>query len=133
MPFSVAAIDHIVLNVRDAEATAAWYEAVLGMRREAFGDDRRIALRFGNQKINLRPIAADPAEWITGTSDAPGAADVCFVTAASPDSVIAHLQAGNVPILAGPVARTGARGPMRSVYCRDPDGNLVEIATYLPA
>jgi catechol 2,3-dioxygenase-like lactoylglutathione lyase family enzyme len=133
VPFSIAAIDHIVLNVRDAEATAAWYEAVLGMRREAFGDDQRIALRFGNQRINLRPFAADPNVWVTGASDAPGAADVCFVTDTPPKAVIAHLRTCEVPLLAGPVARTGARGPMLSVYCRDPDGNLVEIATYLPA
>lgn len=132
-PLAIAGIDHIVLNVRDVEAAAAWYEAVLGMRREVFGEDRRTALRFGEQKINLRPVAADSNAWITGASDAPGAADVCFVTTTQQEDVAAHLRARKVPIVAGPGARTGARGPMQSVYCRDPDGNLVEIATYPPA
>ena len=132
MRFAIDRIDHVVLNVRDVEKAAAWYEGVLGMRREVFGPERRVALLFGGQKINLRPISADPDEWITGASNAPGAADLCFVTAVPPENVLAHLAACKVPILAGPVPRAGALGPMRSVYCRDPDGNLVEIASYLP-
>ncbi|MBV9778106.1 MAG: VOC family protein [Acetobacteraceae bacterium] len=132
-PFAIDRIDHVVLNVRDVEAAAAWYEGVLGMRREIFGPDRRVALRFGDQKINLRPVSADADQWITGASDAPGAADLCFVTAAPPETVIAHLADRAVPILTGPVPKPGALGPMRSVYCRDPDGNLIEIATYPPA
>jgi catechol 2,3-dioxygenase-like lactoylglutathione lyase family enzyme len=130
--FAVDRIDHVVLNVRDVEMAAVWYEGVLGMRREIFGPDRRVALLFGGQKINLRPVSADPDRWITGASDAPGAADLCFVTAAPPEAVVAHLADCGVPVIEGPVARAGALGQMRSVYCRDPDGNLVEIATYPP-
>lgn len=130
--FAVDRIDHVVLNVRDVAATAAWYERVLGMRRERFGTDGRTALHFGNQKINLRPVDAEKA-WITGTSDAPGAGDLCFITALPPDDVLAHLRRCAVHVVDGPVARQGALGPMRSVYCRDPDGSLVEIATYLRA
>ena len=133
MQFAIDRIDHVVLNVRDVERTAAWYEGVLGMRRETFGPDGRTALLFGGQKINLRPISADPDVWITGASDAPGAGDLCFVTTVPPEDVIAHLAACDVPIVAGPVSRAGALGPMRSVYCRDPDGSLIEIATYPPA
>lgn len=133
MRFAVDRIDHIVLNVRDVDKSAAWYEGVLGMRRETFGDDHRTALLFGGQKINLRPVSADPDVWITGASDAPGSADLCFITAVPPDDVVAHLRVCGISLVDGPVARTGALGPMRSVYCRDPDGNLVEIATYIPA
>ncbi|MEO9188886.1 MAG: VOC family protein [Acetobacteraceae bacterium] len=133
MRFAIDRIDHLVLNVRDVDKTAAWYEGVLGMRRETFGEDQRTALLFGGQKLNLRPISADPGVWVTGANDAPGSADLCFITAIAPEDVIAHLRVCGISIVAGPVARAGALGPMRSVYCRDPDGNLVEIATYLTA
>jgi len=133
MRFTIDRIDHVVLNVRDVELAAAWYQRVLGMEREDFGPDLRTALKFGGQKINLRPIGADPRAWVTGASDAPGAADLCFITAVGPQDVVAHLHDFGVEITAGPVARTGALGPMRSVYCRDPDGNLIEIASYLTA
>jgi catechol 2,3-dioxygenase-like lactoylglutathione lyase family enzyme len=109
---------------------AAWYVRVLGMRREVFGPVGRVALKFGNQKINLRPTGA--TGWETGAVDAPGSLDLCFISAADPSAVIAHLRACGIAITAGPMARTGALGPMTSVYCRDPDGNLVEIASYLP-
>lgn len=130
MRFAVDRIDHVVLNVRDVEAAASWYERVLGMKRERFGVERRTALRFGNQKINLRPTDADPA-WITGASDASGAGDLCFITVLPPDDVLAHLRGCGVAIVDGPVERQGALGLMRSVYCRDPDGNLIEVATYI--
>ena len=132
MRFTIDRLDHIVLNVRDVETAASWYQRVLGMEREEFGPDKRTALKFGGQKINLRPVTADPARWITGASDQPGAADVCFVTAVGADEVLTHLRASGVAIVEGPVPRTGALGPMRSVYCRDPDGNLIEVASYLP-
>ncbi len=131
MRFTIDRIDHIVLNVTDVEIAAAWYQRVLGMEREDFGADNRTALKFGGQKINLRPVDADPYAWIAARAPAPGGADFCFVTAVGPQDVIAHLHACGVAIEAGPVGRTGALGLMRSVYCRDPDGNLVEIATYL--
>jgi catechol 2,3-dioxygenase-like lactoylglutathione lyase family enzyme len=131
MGFAIDRIDHIVLNVRDVAAAAAWYERVLGMRRETFGTDGRTALLFGRQKINLRPVSAD-ASWITGACDQPGAGDLCFVTHMAPDDVLTHLRAQGVAIVDGPVERRGAVGIMRSVYCRDPDGNLIEVATYVP-
>ena len=132
MRFTVDRIDHIVLNVKDVEITAAWYLRVLGMEREDFGPEGRTALKFGGQKINVRPADADPRRWVTGVNTAAGAGDLCFITAVPPAEVIGHLHDCGVAILAGPVERTGALGPISSVYCRDPDGNLVEIASYLP-
>ncbi|WP_216858322.1 YbhB/YbcL family Raf kinase inhibitor-like protein [Actinomadura verrucosospora] len=119
--------DHLVLTVRDIPATVRWYSAVLGMRPVTFGDGRR-ALTFGGQKLNLHqagrelePRAARPV---------PGSADLCLVSAVSLDDVQEHLRALAVPVELGPVARTGATGPITSVYLRDPDENLVEISTY---
>jgi catechol 2,3-dioxygenase-like lactoylglutathione lyase family enzyme len=131
MRFTVDRIDHLVLNVKDVEISVAWYLRVLGMEREEFGPENRTALKFGGQKINVRPADADPGRWVTGVNTAAGAGDLCFITAVPPDEVIAHLHDCGVPILTGPVQRAGALGPIRSVYCRDPDGNLVEIASYL--
>ena len=131
MRFGVDRLDHLVLTCRDVEVTASWYQRVLGMEREQFGPDERTALKFGGQKLNIRPIDADPRRWPTGTNDAPGSTDICFITAAPPDAVIGHLHDCGIPIVSGPVQKTGALGPIRSVYCRDPDGNLVEIASYL--
>jgi len=122
MRFTIDRIDHVVLNVKDVEISAAWYQRVLGMEREDFGADNRTALKFGGQKLNLRPTNADKHKWIAAADTAPGtgAADV-----------IAHLHDHGVMIELGPVSRTGALGPIQSVYCRDPDGNLVEVASYL--
>lgn len=130
MRFSVDRIDHIVINVSSVEIAAAWYQRVLGMEREDFGPQNRTALKFGGQKINLRPVDADVGTWPTGVAVESGAADVCFVTAVPPDEVIGHLHDCGVQILQGPVVRTGALGPICSVYCRDPDGNLIEISSY---
>jgi catechol 2,3-dioxygenase-like lactoylglutathione lyase family enzyme len=132
MRFTVDRIDHIVLNVKDVEITTAWYMRALGMEREEFGPNNRTALRFGGQKINVRPTDATPGTWPTGVNHAPGSGDLCFITAAPPDEVISHLHECGVAILSGPVERAGALGPIRSVYCRDPDGNLVEVASYQP-
>jgi catechol 2,3-dioxygenase-like lactoylglutathione lyase family enzyme len=132
MGFEVERFDHIVVNCRDVEATAAWYERVLGMTRETFGPSHRTALSFGNQKINLRPLgaqASDPA-WFTGSVEAAGSEDLCFITQSSPDEVRAHLTECGVDITSGPVTKFGALGPMTSHYCRDLDGNLIEIAVY---
>lgn len=130
MEFSVDRIDHVVLNCREVDRTVDWYVRVLGMRKEVFGDGR-IALRFGNQKINVRPTGAP--NWVTGAVDAPGSLDLCFIADVSPDDVGAHLRATGVRITEGPVAKTGALGLMTSHYCRDPDGNLIEVATYRTA
>lgn len=129
MRFTIDRIDHVVLNVANVEISAAWYQRVLGMEREEFGENRT-ALKFGAQKINLRPIEADLGSWPTGVCADPGAGDLCFITAVPPEEVIGHLHDCGVQILQGPVTKTGALGPIRSVYCRDPDGNLVEISSY---
>jgi catechol 2,3-dioxygenase-like lactoylglutathione lyase family enzyme len=130
MRFTIDRIDHLVLNVASVEISAAWYQRVLGMEREDFGAQHRTALKFGGQKINLRPIDADVGSWPTGVNADPGAGDLCFITAVPPDEVIGHLHDNGVQILQGPVERAGALGPIQSVYCRDPDGNLIEIASY---
>lgn len=132
MRFTVDRIDHIVLNVKDVEITSAWYQRVLGMEREDFGAQNRTALKFGGQKINVRPSDAPAGTWPTGVNDQPGAGDLCFITAVPPDEVVAHLHDCGVMIVQGPVERAGALGPILSVYCRDPDGTLVEIASYQP-
>nr|WP_294546870.1 VOC family protein [uncultured Rhodopila sp.] len=130
MRFTIDRIDHVVINCKNVEITAAWYQRVLGMEREDFGPQHRTALKFGGQKINLRPIESDAGTWPTGVCAEPGAADICFITAVPPDEVVGHLHDNGVQILQGPVARTGALGEIMSVYCRDPDGNLVEISSY---
>ena len=127
MTFTVDRIDHVVLNCRDTAATTAWYVRVLGMRREEFGDGRT-ALVFGRQKLNVRPTGAP--NWVTAEADVPGSLDLCFIADAE---IGAHLRSCGVEITAGPVAKTGALGPMTSHYCRDPEGNLVEVATYRAA
>ena len=131
MRFTVDRLDHIVINCRDIEISASWFQRVLGMEREEFGEDRRTALKFGGQKLNLRPHDHDARAWITSATTEPGAADACFITAVGPEDVVDHLHSCRVAIEAGPVPRQGALGPMQSVYCRDPDGNLIEIASYL--
>jgi catechol 2,3-dioxygenase-like lactoylglutathione lyase family enzyme len=130
--FAVDRFDHIVINCHDVEASASWYERVLGMTRATFGPSHRIALFFGNQKINLRPLGAlaDDPDWVTGSVEAAGSEDLCFITRATPDEVRAHLAECGVEVTSGPVTKTGALGPMTSHYCRDLDGNLIEIAVY---
>ena len=127
MAFTVNRIDHVVLNCHDVDTTTDWYVRVLGMSREVFGDNR-VALRFGNQKINVRPTGAP--NWETGAVDAPGSLDLCFIVEIGPDDVGEHLRSSGVTITEGPVTKTGALGPMTSHYCRDPDGNLIEVASY---
>ena len=121
-------LDHLVLTVDDIAATCEFYMAVLGMELVTFGDDRK-ALRFGSQKINLHekgkefePKAHQPT---------PGSADLCFVTQVPLEDVIGHLKRHGVEITEGPVKRTGASGPIQSVYFRDPDMNLIEVSNYM--
>ena len=125
----VTSLDHLVLTVRDIAATCAFYENVLGMRAITFGGGRR-ALCFGSQKINLHafgkefePKAGQPT---------PGSADLCFLIDSPLAEFAEHLQHLNVPVVEGPVLRTGALGPIRSVYFRDPDTNLIEVSVYEP-
>lgn len=128
MRFTVDRMDHAVLTVRDLEISASWYQRVLGMEREEYGRNNRTALRFGGQKLNLRP--QDATGWETAVHALPGGNDLCFVTAVTSDDVIEHLEKCGVSVVEGPVARLGALGPITSVYCHDPDQNLIEIASY---
>jgi catechol 2,3-dioxygenase-like lactoylglutathione lyase family enzyme len=131
MRFAVDRLDHLVITCRDVEIAASWYQRVLGMEREEFGPHRRTSLRFGGQKINLRPVSATQEEWFTGAAGGvPGTDDLCFVVTMKSEQVAEYLRACGVTIELGPVAKAGALGPIMSVYCRDPDGNLIEIASY---
>lgn len=123
-------LDHLVLTVTDIEATWRFYARVMGMRRESFGEGR-VALHFGRQKINLHPHPS-PIEP-KARNALPGTADLCFVAETPLAAVIGHLESCGVEIELGPVPTTGAEGPMRSIYFRDPDGNLIEIANYASA
>ena len=121
----IVAIDHVVLTTRDEAKCLAFYVGVLGMQLERYGANR-IALRFGKQKINVHQPAV-MAE-LKAQVPTPGSLDLCFVASVSLDAVIERLRANGVPIIAGPVTRSGGLGNIRSVYVRDPDQNLVEIA-----
>jgi catechol 2,3-dioxygenase-like lactoylglutathione lyase family enzyme len=134
MPVKVNALDHIVINVADVARTVDWYRKVLGMEVRVFdpghGKPVRTSLVFGDQKINVRPHDADRVGWFTADHQMPGSDDLCFLTASTPEEVVAHLNACGVTIEEGPVTKQGARGAIRSVYCRDPDGSLIEISSY---
>ena len=126
----IAGIDHFVLTVRSVEATCDFYERVLAMRR-LDEPNRPTALLFGSQKINLHETGRtfEPK----AKAPTPGSGDFCLVAAMPLAEVQASLKANGVAIEVGPVERTGARGPMMSVYFRDPDGNLVEVSNYTAA
>jgi catechol 2,3-dioxygenase-like lactoylglutathione lyase family enzyme len=134
MSVKVHALDHLVINVADVRRSAEWYRNILGMEIKVFDPGRgktpRTSLLFGNQKINVRPRDADKVEWFTADHETAGSDDLCFLTSASPAEVVAHLKTCGVAIEQGPVAKQGARGTLRSVYCRDPDGSLIEISSY---
>jgi len=134
MSVRVHALDHLVINVADVTRTTEWYKRILGMDVVVFdpgqGKTPRTSLMFGNQKINVRPKDADKVDWFTADHETAGSDDLCFLTASAPDEVVAHLEANGVRIEEGPVTRQGARGALRSVYCRDPDGSLIEISSY---
>ena len=123
----IAHIDHLVLTVKDIGASCTFYNNVLGMQEVVFGYGRK-AVIFGNQKINfhqqgreLEPKALHPT---------PGSGDLCFMTTDSLADVVRHIRDCGVEIVAGPVERTGALDSMMSIYIRDPDQNLIEVATY---
>ena len=121
----IAAIDHVVLTTRDEAKCLAFYVDVLGMALERYGNGR-IALRFGTQKINVhQPGVMAGLKAATPTA---GSLDLCFLASVPLEAVIARLHAHGVPIVAGPVDRSGGLGAIRSIYVRDPDENLVEIA-----
>jgi catechol 2,3-dioxygenase-like lactoylglutathione lyase family enzyme len=121
----VDSLDHLVLTVRDLQASIDFYTRALGMSEVTFGAGRK-ALAFGTQKINLHLAGKEfepKAERPT-----PGSADLCFLTATPVEQYAQHLAALGIEIVEGPVARTGAVGPLLSIYVRDPDDNLIEIA-----
>lgn len=121
--------DHIVLTVRDLAVTCQFYERVLGMTVVSFGEDNhRKALHFGAQKINLHQVGSEFEP--KAAAPAAGSADFCLLTSTPIEAIIAHLNELEVPVLSGPVPRTGALGPLTSIYIRDPDENLIEIANY---
>src|SRR5215469_15160709 len=134
MAVKVSAIDHIVINVSDVARSAEWYAKILGMEIRVFdpgeGRAKRISLVFGNQKINVRSKDADKVEWYPADHEAAGNDDLCFLTDSTPEAVVAHLKAHGVAIEEGPTKKQGARGTLLSVYCRDPDGSLIEISSY---
>ena len=120
----ISHIDHIVLTVADIERSVAFYVRVLGMQAVSFGNGRR-ALQFGQQKINLQTLGMEPRNHA-----AVGAGDVCLITDWPTERVLAHLTAEGVPVLEGPVTKSGAQGPIESVYFNDPDGHLIEVSRY---
>lgn len=120
----ISHIDHIVLTVADIERSVAFYVRVLGMQAVSFGNGRR-ALRFGQQKINLQTLGMEPRNHA-----AVGAGDVCLITDWPTERVLARLAAEGVPVLEGPVTKSGAQGPIESVYFNDPDGHLIEVSRY---
>ncbi len=124
-------LDHFVLTATDLPATIAFYTQALGMRLESFvtpSGQTRQALLFGNRKINLHAAAGPFAPHAARPT--PGALDLCLLTNSSLATWQTHLAERDVKIVEGPVPRTGAKGPITSIYIRDPDGNLIEISTY---
>jgi catechol 2,3-dioxygenase-like lactoylglutathione lyase family enzyme len=122
----ITSLDHLVLTVRDLDATVRFYVDGLQMELRAFGDGRQ-ALHFGAHKINLH-VAGHEFEP-KAEKPTPGSADLCLLTGRVLDEVARRMQRLGHPVIEGPVARTGATGPIVSIYLRDPDGNLIEIAT----
>ena len=130
----IARIDHFVMRVKDVDATCDFYAKALGMEVITFGRDgigqngvTRRALRFAQHKINLHP---DDTDWYRAKDPRCGGEDFCLITETPVDDVVAHLKACGVEIEVGPSDRSGALGTIRSVYFRDPDGNLVEGSNY---
>ncbi len=126
-PLTIDRIDHVVFTCQDVERTIEFYSRVLGMEPITFAGGRR-GLAFGRQKINLHQAGREFEP--KALKPAPGAMDLCFIASSSLEEVMEVLKAEGVVIIEGPVAKTGALGPMSSVYFRDPDGNLIEISNY---
>lgn len=124
---NITGIDHIVLTVKDIDATVEFYESVMGMVKEVFAEGR-VALKFGNQKINLHQYGNEfePKAHLP----TPGSEDLCFITETELEEAISRAKSHGVEIIEGPGMRTGAAGAIRSFYFRDPDGNLIEVSNY---
>jgi catechol 2,3-dioxygenase-like lactoylglutathione lyase family enzyme len=121
----ISRLDHLVLTVKDLKKTASFYVSVMGMKKEVSGNGR-VALKYGNQKINLHEFGKEFEP--KANKPVPGSADLCFITQTPLDDAMAHVERCGVQIIEGPVERTGAAGPIRSFYFRDPDHNLIELA-----
>ncbi|XP_073919239.1 glyoxalase domain-containing protein 5 isoform X2 [Castor canadensis] len=121
-------LDHIVMTVKSIKDTTAFYSKILGMEVTTFKGDRK-ALCFGEQKFNLHEVGKEFEP--KASHPVPGSLDICLITEAPLDEVIARLKACDVPIEEGPVPRTGATGPIMSIYFRDPDRNLIEVSNYI--
>lgn len=124
----ISHLDHLVLTVADIEATCRFYQEILGMEIQTFANNRK-ALKFGQQKINLHQKGNEFEP--KATHPTPGSADFCFITGTPIREVKEELINKNIPLLESEVKRTGANGPIISVYFRDPDGNLIEVSNYL--
>lgn len=123
----IDSIDHLVLTVTNIEKTCEFYHQVLGMEIITFGDNRK-ALKFGEQKINLHQLGQEFEP--KANKPTPGSADLCLITSIPLTKVMEHLNNCNIKIILGTIERTGAKGKIESVYIRDPDNNLIEIANY---
>ena len=123
----IDSIDHVVLTVKNIDATCEFYSKVLGMEIVTFGESRK-ALSFGSHKINLQQLGREST--LIAEKPTPGSGDLCFITSVSLSDVIGHLNSSGVKLIGGPVERNGARGLMMSVYFRDPDMNLIEVSNY---
>lgn len=124
----IDSLDHAVLTCASVPGTIAWYVAHLGLRHVESADGRH-ALHFGAQKLNLHQAGREFSPRATVAK--PGTVDICFITQTPVDSVLGYFQSAGLEIVEGVVDRTGALGDLRSVYVRDPDGNLIEVANYV--
>ena len=129
LPVKIDRLDHLVLTVKSISATCVFYQEALGMEVVTFGSGRK-ALVFGKGKVNLHELGKEFEP--KAESPTSGSADLCFISETPLDEVVSELTRKGVEIIEGPVDRTGAFGPIRSVYLRDPDLNLIEISNYLP-
>ena len=121
-------IDHLVITVKDITTTVQFYESVMGMKRIEFGQGR-IALSFGNQKINLHELGNEFEPKAGNIKE--GSADFCFIIDTPIEDAVNELESKNIPIIDGPIKRTGATGTVTSIYFRDPDENLIEVSNYI--
>ncbi len=125
---NILQLDHLVLTVKDIDASISFYCNVLGMELIEFNENRK-ALKFGNQKINLHKAGNEITPHAQYPE--PGSADLCFITDADINTLLSELSEQNIKIIEGPVVRTGANGSIHSIYIRDPDYNLIELASYI--
>lgn len=124
----ISRIDHIVLTVADIDVTGQFYSQVLGMDVVTFGEGRK-ALTFGQQKLNLHQAGKEFEP--KASRPTPGSVDICLIIETPLNQVVSELEAAGVKVTEGPIQRTGATGPIVSVYFRDPDHNLIEVSNYL--